>query len=74
MAEDIHASLQAEGVHYVRVMWCDNANVIRAKAAHVGCSGGWIAAVNGVDVLTVPDEGLPGLNVDGCTVEFRVVE
>ncbi len=41
-------------------------------AARRAPGGGWIAAVNGVDVVTVPDEGLPGLNVDGCTVAFRV--
>ncbi|BDP44065.1 glutamine synthetase (plasmid) [Deinococcus aetherius] len=34
------------GVQWVRVHWCDNANVIRAKAAHVG--------------LMDPDAGLPG--------------
>lgn len=39
-------------------------------AARRAPEGGWIASVNGVDVLTVPDEGLPGLNVDGCTVAF----
>lgn len=36
--------------------------------------GGWTVAVNGADVITVPDEGLLGLNVDGCAVAFRVVD
>jgi glutamine synthetase len=27
--------LREQGVHFVRVLWCDNANVIRAKAAHI---------------------------------------
>lgn len=56
MAEDIHASLRAEGVQFVRILWCDNANVIRAKAAHLGCSGGWIE--NGVGI-TAAAQGMP---------------
>lgn len=28
--------LRDQGVHFVRVLWCDNANVIRAKAVHLG--------------------------------------
>ncbi len=40
-------------------------------SARRAAGGGWTAAVNGVDVLTVPDEGLLGLNVDGCAVAFR---
>lgn len=40
-------------------------------SARRAAGGGWTAAVNGVDVVTVPDDGLLGLNVDGCTVAFR---
>lgn len=40
-------------------------------SARRAAGGGWTAAINGVDVLTVPDEGLLGLNVDGCAVAFR---
>lgn len=29
-------SLQASKTRFVRVLWCDNANVIRAKAIHIG--------------------------------------
>jgi glutamine synthetase len=36
MADDLLLSLEASGVRFVRVVWCDNANVIRAKAVHVG--------------------------------------
>lgn len=43
-------------------------DVLEARPAD---GGGWTVAVNGADVITVPDEGLVGLNVDGCTVEFR---
>lgn len=31
---DIRAALEAN--HFVRILWCDNANVIRAKAFHIG--------------------------------------
>ncbi len=31
---DIQATLEAEQIRFVRVLWCDNANVIRAKAFH----------------------------------------
>jgi len=65
VAEDIHASLRAEGVQFVRILWCDNANVIRAKAAHIGCSGGWIE--NGVGV-TAACQAMP------ATVDSPVLE
>lgn len=32
---DIRAALEARDVRFVRVLWCDNANVIRGKAFHV---------------------------------------
>jgi len=34
--ENLRNSLEAAGVRFVRVTWCDNANIIRAKAVHVG--------------------------------------
>ncbi|MEO8083084.1 MAG: hypothetical protein ABI780_04625, partial [Ardenticatenales bacterium] len=48
-------------------------DVLEARPADGGV-GGWTVAVNGTDIVTVPDEGLVGLNVDGCTVAFREVE
>ena len=36
MADTIPESLQQQGVKFVRVLWCDNANVIRGKAIHIG--------------------------------------
>ncbi|MDJ0702155.1 MAG: glutamine synthetase family protein [Leptolyngbyaceae cyanobacterium MO_188.B28] len=36
MADSIPESLQKQGVKFVRVLWCDNANVIRGKAIHIG--------------------------------------
>ncbi|WP_263975224.1 hypothetical protein [Leptolyngbya sp. 7M] len=32
---DVRSALEAENIRFVRVLWCDNANVIRAKAFHV---------------------------------------
>ena len=36
MKSELCKSLQASGIRFVRFAWCDNANVIRAKAAHIG--------------------------------------
>ncbi|MCI0546003.1 MAG: glutamine synthetase family protein [Candidatus Rokubacteria bacterium] len=33
---DVERRLRKAGVEYVRILWCDNANVIRGKAAHLG--------------------------------------
>ena len=35
MAEAIKQKLKDAGIKFVRILWCDNANVIRAKAAHI---------------------------------------
>ena len=35
MEEELKQSLKDAGIKFVRVLWCDNANIIRAKAAHV---------------------------------------
>lgn len=32
--------LETEGIRFLRVVWCDNANVIRAKAVHAGSVSG----------------------------------
>jgi glutamine synthetase len=36
MESGLLESLKAAGVRFIRVLWCDNANVIRAKAFHLG--------------------------------------
>jgi glutamine synthetase len=36
MPSSLPQSLEASGIRFVRVLWCDNANVIRAKAVHTG--------------------------------------
>ena len=35
MPEKLKQQLKDAGIKFVRILWCDNANVIRAKAAHV---------------------------------------
>jgi glutamine synthetase len=35
MQEELKQQLKDAGIKFVRILWCDNANVIRAKAAHV---------------------------------------
>jgi len=32
----LSTSLAAAGIRFIRILWCDNANVIRGKAVHVG--------------------------------------
>lgn len=36
MDSDIRKLLEAQNIRFVRVIWCDNANVIRGKAFHIG--------------------------------------
>lgn len=42
MSGDLLASLRSSGTRFVRVVWCDNANVIRAKAVHIGALEGYL--------------------------------
>ncbi len=36
MDNSLAETLNAAGIRFIRVLWCDNANVIRAKAFHMG--------------------------------------
>jgi glutamine synthetase len=36
MESEILKSLDAAGIRFVRILWCDNANIIRGKAVHRG--------------------------------------
>jgi glutamine synthetase len=77
MADDLLLSLEASGVRFVRVVWCDNANVIRAKAIHVSVLAhyrehgvGITVAQQAIPVLydaVIPETGL------GPVGEARVV-
>ncbi|AFY31515.1 glutamine synthetase family protein [Calothrix sp. PCC 7507] len=64
----IKKSLQKEGVRFVRILWCDNANIIRGKAVHVEMLPHYLehgvgisAGEQGVPVMydaIAPDSGL----------------
>lgn len=56
MDQALKQALKSAGVKFVRLIWCDNANVIRAKAAHVNCLEG--AIDNGIQI-TVAQQALP---------------
>src|SRR5437588_6130944 len=48
MIAELLQSLETSGVRLVRVTWCDNANVLRAKAVHVRAL--WDYAEHGVGI------------------------
>ena len=56
MEEELKQSLKDAGIKFVRIIWCDNANIIRAKAAHVDYLEEYID--NGVGI-TVAQMALP---------------
>lgn len=33
--KEVRKTLQQSGVKFVRILWCDNANIIRGKAVHI---------------------------------------
>lgn len=77
MSQNLRTFVQERHIRFVRVAWCDNANVIRAKAIHSGVLGDYLehgvgisAGQQGVPVMVdavVPDSGL------GPVGEIRVV-
>jgi len=54
--DDPLVSLQFSGTRFVRVVWCDNANVIRAKAIHLGALPGYLEHGLGI---TAASQALP---------------
>jgi len=54
--EVLKQTLNEAGIKFVRILWCDNANVIRAKAAHIDCLDDCIK--NGVGI-TMAQQALP---------------
>jgi glutamine synthetase len=53
---EVRKKLKGAGIKFVRILWCDNANVIRAKAAHIDFLEDYIT--NGVGI-TVAQQALP---------------
>lgn len=68
MQIELSKYLSVSGVNFIRVLWCDNANVIRAKAIHIGALShhfehgvGISAAQQALPVMydsVVPESGL----------------
>ncbi len=68
MNRPLSQSLEANGVQFIRVLWCDNANIIRGKAIHIGALAhhlehgvGISAAQQAIPVMydaVVPEAGL----------------
>ena len=56
MNETLKRTLKDADIKFVRILWCDNANIIRAKAAHVNYLEEYID--NGVGI-TVAQMALP---------------
>jgi glutamine synthetase len=56
MEKALKQTLKDAGIKFVRILWCDNANIIRAKAAHVDYLEEYID--NGVGI-TVAQMALP---------------
>jgi glutamine synthetase len=56
MEKSLKRKLKDAGIKFVRFLWCDNANVIRAKAAHVDCLQDFID--NGIGI-TMAQMALP---------------
>jgi glutamine synthetase len=56
MNEAQKQSLKDAGIKFVRILWCDNANIIRAKAAHINYLESFIE--NGINI-TVAQQALP---------------
>ena len=56
MEKALKRKLKDAGIKFVRILWCDNANIIRAKAAHVDYLEDYID--NGVGI-TMAQMALP---------------
>jgi len=56
MSDSLVSDLKQDGIRFVRLLWCDNANVIRAKAGYIDSLDMFIR--NGVGI-TVAQQALP---------------
>ncbi len=56
MNDALKYTLKYAGIKFIRILWCDNANIIRAKAAHINFLDDFIE--NGVGI-TVAQQALP---------------
>ena len=58
MGKEIDKYLETEGIRFVRILWCDNANVIRAKAVHVGMLSDYLTRGVGISAA---QQGVPAM-------------
>ena len=55
--DEVLARVRMENVRSVRFLYCDNANIVRGKAAHAGALADFIDA--GIGLMVVITEGVP---------------
>jgi len=77
MNSEILKSLDAAGVRFVRILWCDNANIIRGKAVHRGTLSEYLKHGVGISAAqqAIPvmyDAPVPGSGL-GPVGEVRLV-
>jgi len=77
MNSEILKSLDAAGVRFVRILWCDNANIIRGKAVHRGTVSEYLKHGVGISAAqqAIPvmyDAPVPGSGL-GPVGEVRLV-
>ena len=77
MNSEILKSLDAAGVRFVRIVWCDNANIIRGKAVHRGTLSEYLKHGVGISAAqqAIPvmyDAPVPGSGL-GPVGEVRLV-
>ncbi|PPS41420.1 glutamine synthetase family protein [Chroococcidiopsis sp. TS-821] len=58
LSHDFIASLAADGIRFVRILWCDNANIIRSKALHVDILSHYIE--HGIGI-SAGQQGVPAM-------------
>jgi len=58
MDESLRGKLKDSGIKFIRLLWCDNGNVIHAKAAHINFLDDCIK--NGIGI-TVAQQALPAM-------------
>src|SRR3712207_5179170 len=77
MNSEVLQTVAAAGVQFVRVLWCDNGNVIRSKAVHAGVLADYLEHGVGISaaqqaVPAVYDGVAPGSGL-GPVGEIRLV-
>jgi glutamine synthetase len=74
--DEVLARAQADGVRLVRFLYCDNANVVRGKAVHIGALADFLASGVGLTVamqgFTLTEHLAPGSAL-GPVGEVRLV-